>query len=57
MFQTAKSVIFKKVDIAEVAGLNGQLAIANTKLVVPQATILEVSARTGWQRETFRGCL
>lgn len=57
MFQTVESVNVNKVDIAEVVGFNRELAIANIKRIVPQATNLEVSARTGWQRETFSSCL
>lgn len=57
MFKTADIVIVNKIDIAEVVGFNRELAIANIKRVAPQATILEVSARTGWQMETFYSCL
>jgi hydrogenase nickel incorporation protein HypB len=36
-----------KVDVAEVLGCNLRGAIANIQQVAPQATIFEVSARTG----------
>lgn len=57
MFQTVEIVNVNKVDIDEVVEFNRELAIANIKRLVPQATILEVSARTNWQRETFSSCL
>ncbi|MFB2876430.1 hypothetical protein [Floridanema aerugineum] len=57
MFQTVESVNVNKVDIDEVVEFNRELAIANIKRVVPQATTLEVSARTDWQMETFYSCL
>jgi hydrogenase nickel incorporation protein HypB len=57
MFKSADIVIVNKIDIAEAVGFDRELAIANIKQVAPQATILEVSARTGWQMETFYSCL
>lgn len=57
MFKTADIVIVNKLDIAEAVGFNRELAIANIKQVSPQANIIEVSARTGWQMETLYHCL
>ncbi|NER00850.1 MAG: hydrogenase nickel incorporation protein HypB, partial [Cyanothece sp. SIO2G6] len=47
MFKTADIVLVNKVDVAEVLGCNLRGAIANIQQVAPQATIFEVSARTG----------
>ena len=57
MFKTANIVILNKIDIAEAVGFDRELAIANIKRVAPGATILEVSARTGWQMENWYQCL
>jgi hydrogenase nickel incorporation protein HypB len=55
MFKTADAVIVSKIDIAEVVGFDREKALSNIRRVAPQATIFEVSARTGagmenWQR-------
>ncbi|HEY9596204.1 MAG TPA: hydrogenase accessory protein HypB, partial [Cyanophyceae cyanobacterium] len=47
LYKTADVVIINKIDIAEAVGFNRELALTNIKRVVPQATIIEVSARTG----------
>lgn len=47
LYKTADVVIINKIDIAEAVEFNRELALANIKRVVPQATIFEVSARTG----------
>lgn len=55
MFKTADAVIVSKIDIAEVVGFDREKALSNIRRVAPQATIFEVSARSGagmenWQR-------
>jgi hydrogenase nickel incorporation protein HypB len=47
MFRTAQVVVVNKMDIAEAAGFDRDAAIRNIRRVAPEATILEVSARTG----------
>lgn len=46
MFQSATLVIINKMDIAEAVGFDRDLAIRNIQAVAPQATIIELSART-----------
>jgi hydrogenase nickel incorporation protein HypB len=46
-FQSAQVAIINKIDLAEAVGFDRELALANLRRVAPQATILEVSARTG----------
>lgn len=46
-FQSAQVAIINKIDLAEVVGFDRELALANLRRVAPQATIIEVSARTG----------
>jgi hydrogenase nickel incorporation protein HypB len=53
LFKTADIVIINKIDIAEVVGFNRELAIANIQRIAPQATLFEVSARTGQGMETW----
>ena len=53
MFKSANVVIVNKIDIAEVVEFDRETAIANIQGVAPQATILEVSARTGVGMETW----
>lgn len=47
LYKTADVVIINKIDIAEAVGFDRELAIATIKRVAPQATIWDVSARTG----------
>jgi len=47
MFRTAQVVVVNKTDIAEAVGFDREAALRNIRRVAPQATILEVSARTG----------
>jgi hydrogenase nickel incorporation protein HypB len=47
MFRTAQVVVVNKMDIAEAVGFDREAALGNIRRVAPQATILEVSARTG----------
>jgi hydrogenase nickel incorporation protein HypB len=46
-FKTAHVVLVSKIDLAEAAGFDRQAALENIRRVAPQATVLEVSARTG----------
>ena len=47
MFRTAQVVVVNKMDIAEAVGFDRDAALRNIRRVAPEATILEVSARTG----------
>lgn len=47
LFKSADVVLLTKMDIAEAVGFNRELAIANIQRMAPQATLLEVSSRTG----------
>jgi hydrogenase nickel incorporation protein HypB len=47
MFKIADLVVINKTDLAEVVGFDRQQALANIRLVNPQAQLLELSARTG----------
>ena len=42
-----KAAIVNKIDIAEAVGFEQKQAIANLQKMAPQATLFEVSARTG----------
>jgi hydrogenase nickel incorporation protein HypB len=53
MFKPADAVIVSKIDIAEVAGFDREKALSNIRRVAPQATIFEVSARTGAGMENW----
>jgi hydrogenase nickel incorporation protein HypB len=46
-FKTSQVVVVSKTDLAEAAGLHRAEALANIRAVAPQATVFEVSARTG----------
>jgi hydrogenase nickel incorporation protein HypB len=47
IFNRADVVLINKIDLAEAAGFDRAAALANIRRVVPQARVLEVSARTG----------
>ncbi|MGD0266027.1 MAG: hydrogenase nickel incorporation protein HypB [Candidatus Methylomirabilota bacterium] len=47
MFRTAQVVVVNKMDIAGPVGFDRDTAVRNIRRVAPEATILEVSARTG----------
>lgn len=51
-FKGAAIVLLTKIDIAEAVGFDREAALANIRAVAPQATIIEISARTGegWQQ-------
>jgi hydrogenase nickel incorporation protein HypB len=53
MFKTADVVVVNKMDIAEIVGFDRDTALSNIHRMVPQATIFEVSARTGLGMETW----
>lgn len=46
-FKTAQVVVVSKTDLAEPAGFDRAAALANVRAVTPQATVFELSARTG----------
>lgn len=46
-FKTAQVVIVNKTDLAGPAGFDRDAAIANVRAVAPEATVFELSARTG----------
>ncbi len=46
-FKSADVVVINKIDIAEAVGFDQERAIANIQAMAPQATLFEVSARTG----------
>jgi hydrogenase nickel incorporation protein HypB len=47
MFKTADVVLISKVDVTEAVGCDLDLAIDNIRRVAPQASLFQVSARTG----------
>lgn len=53
MFKSADAVVVNKIDIAEAVGFDREKALANIKRVAPEATLFEVSARTGAGMEAW----
>ena len=53
MFKTADVVVVNKMDIAEVVGFERETSLSNIHRMVPQATVFEVSARTGLGMEAW----
>jgi len=47
MFQSAQVVVINKMDIAGAVGFDRETALRNIRRVAPEATLFEVSARTG----------
>ena len=47
MFQSAQVVVINKMDIAGPVGFDRETALRNVRRVAPEATIFEVSAKTG----------
>jgi hydrogenase nickel incorporation protein HypB len=47
MFQSAQVVVVNKTDLAAAVGFDREAALRNIRRVAPNATVLEVSARTG----------
>lgn len=61
MFKTAHVIVVNKMDIAEAVGYDREASLANIRRIAPQATIFEVSARTGqgmaqWYTHLQAGC-
>jgi hydrogenase nickel incorporation protein HypB len=46
-FRSSHAAVLTKMDLAEAVGFDREAAVANVRKVAPEATILEVSARTG----------
>jgi len=57
MFHSANVAIITKSDLAEVAGFNRELALANLKRVSHHAEILELSSKTGQGMEAWSALL
>lgn len=57
IFKSASLVLITKSDLAEVLGFDRGQALANLNQVAPQATVLEVSARSGQGLEAWYGYL
>jgi hydrogenase nickel incorporation protein HypB len=57
MFKSADVVIVNKIDIAEAVGFDREQALTNIQKIAPEATIFEVSARTGVGMEAWYGYL
>jgi hydrogenase nickel incorporation protein HypB len=53
IFRTADVVVVNKIDIAEAVGFDRDKAMKNIHQAAPQATIIEVSARTGEGLDTW----
>jgi hydrogenase nickel incorporation protein HypB len=47
MFQSARVVLINKMDLAEAVGFDREATLRNLRRVAPEATIFEVSAKTG----------
>jgi hydrogenase nickel incorporation protein HypB len=57
MFQSAQVVVINKTDIATAVGFDRETALRNIRRVAPRATIVEVSARTGFGMDSWYDCL
>jgi hydrogenase nickel incorporation protein HypB len=53
MFQSAQVVVVNKMDIAAAVGFDRETALRNMRRVAPDATIFEVSAKTGQGMEAW----
>jgi hydrogenase nickel incorporation protein HypB len=53
MFQSAQVVVVNKMDLAAAVGFDREAALRNIRRVAPDATVLEVSARTGQGMEAW----
>ena len=53
MFKSADVVIINKIDISEAVGFDREQALTNIQKIAPEATIFEVSARTGVGMEAW----
>lgn len=52
-FKSADAIVINKIDIAEAVEFDRAQAIANLQRIAPQASLLEVSAKTGQRMETW----
>lgn len=52
-FKSADAIIISKIDIAEAVGFQREIALNNIRKIAPQASIFEVSARTGLGMEQW----
>ncbi|MBW4621708.1 MAG: hydrogenase nickel incorporation protein HypB [Cyanosarcina radialis HA8281-LM2] len=57
IFKTAEVAIVNKIDLAAAVEFDRSLSIANIKQIAPQATIFEVSAKTGRGMEDWEAYL
>jgi hydrogenase nickel incorporation protein HypB len=57
MFKSADVIIVNKIDIAQAVGFDREQALANIQKIAPEATIFEVSARTGAGMNAWYGYL
>ncbi len=57
MFKSADLVIVNKIDLAEAVGFDRDRALTNIQKIAPEATIFEVSARTGVGMNAWYGYL
>lgn len=57
MFKTADVVVVNKMDVADAVGFDRDTALANIHAVTPDATVFEVSARTGQGMDAWYGAL
>jgi hydrogenase nickel incorporation protein HypB len=57
MFKSADVVIVNKIDIAEAVEFDRDRALTNIQKIIPEATIFEVSARTGVGMNAWYGYL
>jgi len=55
MFKTADVVIVNKADLSDAVGFDRDTALANIYAVTPDATVFEVSARTGLGMDAWYG--
>jgi len=53
MFQSAQVVVINKMDIARAVEFDRETALRNVRRVAPEATIFEVSAKTGQGMDTW----
>ena len=53
MFQSAQVVVVNKMDLAAAVGFDRETALRNIRRVAPDATIFEVSAKTGQGMEAW----
>jgi len=47
LFRSADAILLNKLDLLEATGFDRRLALANLQAIAPEATVFEVSARSG----------